>query len=91
LPLIPAVSIRHLVQTFFNGSAEQAVVALIDTSTTRLSADELDRLSGLIERARDGTNRPERGGMRLAAGIIVKSPILLGSANPEIRVGSIAR
>ena len=42
----------HLVRTFFDGSREQVVAALLDDSTTQLSDDELDRLSRLIDRAR---------------------------------------
>jgi BlaI family transcriptional regulator, penicillinase repressor len=45
-------ALRHLVQTFFDGSAEQAISALLDGSSTKLSASELDRLSRLIETAR---------------------------------------
>jgi predicted transcriptional regulator len=45
-------ALRHLVRTFFDGSREQVVAALLDDSTTQLSDDELDRLSRLIDRAR---------------------------------------
>jgi predicted transcriptional regulator len=45
-------AIRHLVRTFFDGSREQAVAALLDDGSTKLSEDELDRLVELIERAR---------------------------------------
>lgn len=45
-------AMRHLVRTFFDGSAEQAVAALLDNASTRLSEEELDRLADLIERAR---------------------------------------
>lgn len=45
-------ALRHLIDTFFEGSAEQAVLALLDQPATRLSSAELDRLAGLIERAR---------------------------------------
>jgi BlaI family transcriptional regulator, penicillinase repressor len=47
-------ALRHVVDTFFEGSAAQAVAALLDPSTARLSDDELDRISELIERARKG-------------------------------------
>lgn len=46
-------ALHHLLDTFFNGSAEQAMAALIDESSGRLSDDELDRLAGLIEQARE--------------------------------------
>ena len=45
-------AIRHLVRTFFNGSAEQAVTTLLDESTSKLTTEELDRLAGLIDKAR---------------------------------------
>jgi hypothetical protein len=40
------------VQTFFGGSPEQAVAALIDESRSKLSVAELDRLADLIVTAR---------------------------------------
>jgi predicted transcriptional regulator len=45
-------AIRHLVQTFFDGSSEQAVAALLDESSSKLSDSELDRLQQLIDKAR---------------------------------------
>jgi predicted transcriptional regulator len=47
-------ALKHLVRTFFNGSAEQVVNALIEDG--QASPAELDRLARLIEqaRARDG-------------------------------------
>lgn len=45
-------ALEHLLQTFFNGSAEQAVATLLDESASRLSEEELDRLAQLIEKAR---------------------------------------
>ncbi|MBI3696153.1 MAG: BlaI/MecI/CopY family transcriptional regulator, partial [Acidobacteria bacterium] len=45
-------ALRHLLDTFFHGSAEQAVAALLDVSDSRLTDKELDRLQQLIERAR---------------------------------------
>jgi BlaI family penicillinase repressor len=46
-------ALRHVVDTFFEGSAAQAVAALLDPSTTRLSDDEINRISDLIEKARN--------------------------------------
>ena len=43
-------ALRHLVRTFFAGSAHEAVAALLED--TRLSRDELDRLERLVEKAR---------------------------------------
>jgi BlaI family penicillinase repressor len=45
-------AVRHLLQTFFGGSREQAVAALIDESAGGISREELDRIAGLIEKAR---------------------------------------
>jgi predicted transcriptional regulator len=45
-------ALRRLLDTFFNGSAERAVAALLDGSAAQLSAEELDRLARLIEKAR---------------------------------------
>ena len=47
-----ATALRHLVQTFFDGSTEQAMAALIDTSARTLGDAELERLADLIEKAR---------------------------------------
>jgi predicted transcriptional regulator len=44
-------ALSHLVKTFFDGSTERAVAALLD-SDSRLSSDELDRLQEMLERAR---------------------------------------
>ncbi len=45
-------ALHHLVETFFNGSAEQAMAALLDDDSSRLSESELKRLSSLVEEAR---------------------------------------
>jgi predicted transcriptional regulator len=45
-------ALRHMLQTFFDGSAEQAISALLDDSSTRLSDRELDRLARMIQLAR---------------------------------------
>jgi len=47
-------AIRHLVQTFFDGSPQEAVAALLDASSSKLSESELDRLQELIDKARKG-------------------------------------
>ena len=57
LPTVPRdqarqSALRQLLHTFFDGSAEQAVAALLDLSSTKLSGPELDRLSRLIAAAR---------------------------------------
>jgi BlaI family transcriptional regulator, penicillinase repressor len=45
-------ALRHLIQTFFDGSHEQAVAELLDVSSSELSDEELTRLEKLIQRAR---------------------------------------
>ena len=45
-------AMRHLLDTFFKGSPEQAVAALLDVSSTRLTREELDRMAKMIERAK---------------------------------------
>jgi predicted transcriptional regulator len=57
LPTLPrekarSSALKQLVQTFFEGSTEQAVAALLDMSSSQLSEEELDRLAQLIEQAR---------------------------------------
>jgi predicted transcriptional regulator len=45
-------ALRHLLKTFFGGSATQAVAALLDVSKKELSDEDLARLSDLIEAAK---------------------------------------
>jgi predicted transcriptional regulator len=45
-------ALAHVVKTFFAGSVEQAVVSLVESPRSKLSREELDRLSDLIDRAR---------------------------------------
>lgn len=45
-------ALTQLVQTFFDNSTEQTVAALLDMSKSKMSAEELERLSELIEKAR---------------------------------------
>ena len=45
-------AVKHVMETFFNGSAEQTVAALLDISSTRLTRDELDRMAEMIEKAK---------------------------------------
>ena len=57
LPAIPAGSARnaavqHLVDTFFGGSAEEAVVALLERADARVSRDAIERISRGIQNAR---------------------------------------
>ena len=57
LPTVPrdaaqASALSHLVRTFFGGSAEAAVAALLDLPEHGMSEGELTRLSRLIDDAR---------------------------------------
>ena len=52
---------RHLLQTFFNNSMESAVAAMLGASDRPPTAEELDRLSQLIEQAK---RRKAGGGAR---------------------------
>ena len=45
-------ALRHLVTTFFSGSPDRALAALLDDAAGDLSEDDLDRLSDLIDQAR---------------------------------------
>jgi predicted transcriptional regulator len=47
-------ALRHLVETFFDGSAEKVVSALVGGEGSRLSEDELKRIAEVIEKARAG-------------------------------------
>ncbi len=45
-------ALRHLVETFFDGSAEKVVAALLGGEASRMSEEELDRLARLIRKDR---------------------------------------
>lgn len=45
-------ALAHLVRTFFDNSAEQAVAALVDLAGPRASAAELDRIAKIIDDAK---------------------------------------
>jgi len=55
LPAVPRgaarrSALKHLVETFFDGSAEKVITAVLGAE--RLSAGELDRIAQLVDRAR---------------------------------------
>lgn len=57
-PVVPAErarrnALRHLVDTFFDGSTERAVLALAQLSDTEISDDALERLARLARRAEE--------------------------------------
>ena len=45
-------ALRHLVETFFDGSAENLVAALLGGEISRISGEELDRLTRLFTKDR---------------------------------------
>jgi predicted transcriptional regulator len=45
-------ALRHLVETFFEGSTEKTVATLLGGKISRISSEELDRLSRLIAKSR---------------------------------------
>lgn len=45
-------ALRHVIDTFFDGSAEKAVAALLGGEGAKLSEEQLDRIADLIARAR---------------------------------------
>src|SRR5438105_2944010 len=45
-------AVRRLLDTYFNGSPEQIVAALLDISSTRITRGELDRMAEMIEKAK---------------------------------------
>lgn len=45
-------ALNRVIDTFFEGSAEQTMAALLDPGSRKLSAEELDRVAQLIEQAR---------------------------------------
>src|SRR5215475_11573788 len=45
-------AVKHILDTFFAGSPEQIVAALLDVSSSRLTREELDRMADLIEKAK---------------------------------------
>src|SRR6187399_3257002 len=57
---LPAVSrgearrkaLSHVVSTFFGGSVEEAMLTLVESSRSKLSSEELDRLAEIVENAR---------------------------------------
>jgi predicted transcriptional regulator len=46
-------ALRHLLDTFFRGSTGDAVAALLDLSSEELTPEEFDRLTKLIDDARN--------------------------------------
>jgi BlaI family transcriptional regulator, penicillinase repressor len=45
-------AVKHLLDTFFADSPAQIVAALLDVSSTRLTREELDHMSAMIDQAK---------------------------------------
>ena len=52
-------ALRHLVETFFDGSAGNAVAALLGGEAAKLSQEELDRISRMIAQARENNAKED--------------------------------
>ena len=54
-------ALRHLVETFFDGSAENAVAALLGGEGAKLSDEELERIAGLVDKSRSAKSARKEG------------------------------
>ena len=50
-------ALRHLIDTFFDGSPEKAMAALLGGEASKLSDEQLARIAALIEKARKEGSR----------------------------------
>src|SRR5438874_12759850 len=62
VPTVPRHAVRqsalkHLIETFFEGSTEKMLSNLLGSEGAKLSDEELDRLAQLIEKAKKGGRR----------------------------------
>ncbi len=61
-PTVPRHTVRrsalkHLIETFYEGSTEKVVTALLGSQGEHLSDEELDRIARLVEKARKAGSR----------------------------------
>jgi len=59
MPVAPRASVRrsalrHVIDTFFDGSTEKVVAALVGGEVAKLSDDELMRIASLVSKAKKG-------------------------------------
>ena len=64
-PIVPRHAVRqsaltHVVDTFFEGSMQKVVAALLGRKKGSVSKDELARIAAMIEKARNGERQGER-------------------------------
>jgi predicted transcriptional regulator len=45
-------ALRHVVDTFFGGSSARVIAALLDSGSTKLGREEIERLSEMVEKAK---------------------------------------
>jgi predicted transcriptional regulator len=62
LPAVPRQTarrsaLRHVIETFFDGSAEKVVGALLGGEGARISEDELERIAALVAKAKKEGSR----------------------------------
>ncbi len=62
-PVVPQRSarrsaLRHMLETFFDGSAEKAVAALLGGEATRVTDEELDRIARMVAEAKATPGQP---------------------------------
>jgi BlaI family penicillinase repressor len=50
-------ALRHVVETFFDGSPEKAVAALLGGEAAKLSEEQLERIASIVEKARKEGSR----------------------------------
>lgn len=72
IPVVPRhevrqSALRHIIDTFFEGSVHKVVVALLGTEGGRISREELDRIAEVVEKARGKNSPPETGGVVAAS------------------------
>jgi predicted transcriptional regulator len=66
-PAVPRSSarrsaLRHLLETFFDGSAESAVAAILGGEGPKLSDEELDRIAELVKQSKAGRSGKAKAG-----------------------------
>ena len=50
-------ALRHLIDTFYDGSTEKVVAALLGVEGSKLSPEQLDRIAGMVDKARKGPRK----------------------------------
>jgi BlaI family penicillinase repressor len=50
-------ALRHIVDTFFEGSTHKVVAALLGGESSNVSDEELDRITDLVDKARKGRRK----------------------------------